>query len=149
MRGPRSDTLNEKYYARRQHPNFRQFARRAYHFTDEHGRQYTLAARNNEVFQNHNLQARPLDDELLQPRQCEIDQYDRVTLYVRLPTLQHQWFTQQELYGEAVLYPRDKKNKNVYVVTLCSAFKEQERVGVVTVQGLAEEECNALLNKAL
>jgi hypothetical protein len=144
MRGPRSDKVNEKYYAQRDHPNFRQFGNK-YHFTDEQGRQYRVAERNNDTFQNANFQSHTNEDEK-QLSECVIDQYGDVKLYVKLPTPQHQWYTHNEIGSALALWPRKKKD-GVIPVSLRTAFKEEERVGVITVEGLSEDYCNTLLNK--
>lgn len=139
---PRTSRINERYYAEENHPNFYQLKRAHSHFVDAWGREYTLATRNGQVFQNRRLQFTPPQG----PQHCLTDSYGAVALYVKLPTQRTQWFAEQALH--APLQLQERRSGRLHDVVLRSAFKWHQslRTGTVWVEELSEELCDELLN---
>ena len=143
---PRTDHINEGYYAMDNQPSFYQLDRQ-YHFSDAVGRQYTLAVENGQVFQNRRLQYAP-HTQTDEPRRCKQNRYGDLVLYVKLPQ-RVEWFAEQDLGRPLPL--RERLSGIEQATRLVSAFKAhpQRRTGTCTVQGLDEALCLQLLNPRL
>ncbi len=142
---PRTDRINERYYAQDNQPSFNQLKREQCHFVDAQGRQYTLAVANGQVFQNHRLlypSARANQDSQ-HPAQ---DSRGAITLWVKLGRAS-EWFGGQSEVGHPLML-KERRTGREHVVELTGAFKHspRRRTGTVTVQGLSLEQCVTLLN---
>lgn len=142
----RSDHVNEAYYARRNAPTDNQFVGR-YHFVDDQGRQYMIAEKNNQVFQNARLQFKPHSKKA--KKECITNTHGYIKLYVKLPnTRTIHWFTSKEVNKTLFLHPIND-DEAIYEVTLKSSDKPDHRsaTGSIYVAGLSPLVCLTLLNK--
>ncbi len=141
----RADHVNEDYYARRNAPTSNQFVG-SYHFVDDTGRQYMIAEKNKQVFQNKRLQFKPHTK--TKKKECVVNTHGYVKLYVKLPnTRTIHWFKSKEtnkpLYLHAV-----NVTEPIYQVILKSSDKPDHRsaTGSIFVSSLSPILCNAILN---
>lgn len=142
---PRTDQINEKYYARDNQPSYNQLRRENSHFFDSLGRQYTLAVNNGQPFQNLRLQ---MTNKRVENQQCLLDSYGHVTLYVKLVPKETQWFGgQSDLHHPLVLYERVTGQEHVVELESAHKYSMNRRTGTVTLRGLSLDLCDSLLNK--
>lgn len=136
-RTPRTAELNEAYYRRFNHPSFNHFG--PVHFVDAAGREYKLAAQNDDTYQNEMLRRRP------DVPRCIVDANGYVRLYVKLAQRGSEWFSPLAVNRPLTL--RDPRRDLTYAVVLRSAFRysARRRTGVITLSGLAPHFCNQLL----
>lgn len=148
----RADKVNEDYYARRNAPTWHQFVGK-YHFVDDAGRQYMIAEKNDQVFQNERLKfkfrvTKPLNTRQ-KPKECVTNLHGHVKLFVKLPnTRTIHWFKHSDINKSLTLY--DVHNNSViYSVTLMSTDKADRRsaTGSIYVKGLTPRECQSFINK--
>lgn len=145
---PYTSEINERYYALDNQPNYNQLKGKA-HFRDDEGREYTIAVENKQIFQNERLIYHK-DGENDVEKNCIINNYGDVTLYVRLTKGSTSWFDGKSIKKPIVLYRIDNDNYSYYVI-LRSAFKyNQSRLtGTVTIGELDPNLCRELLNKKI
>lgn len=141
----RAKKVNELYYARDNNPSFYQF-KKNYHFIDSEERQYMIAVKNKQVFQNtrfknKNTQA-SMVGKVLEP---VITNYGFTKLYVKLANPTSTWFTQRDINKVLILYD---KSQNAYQVVLKSHEKHNvsRRTGTIYVKGLNKVDLLTLLN---
>ena len=134
---PRTDTVNEGYYLRNNHPSFFQFD--TYHFTDEVGRKYIIADNNSDTFQNKRLRYAS------NGRECIVNNYGEITLYVKLPR-KLDWFSEMDV-GRVIMIK--SKLGDLFQITPQTFIKTdlKRRAGKITVSGLSPSMCNALLSR--
>lgn len=145
----RADHLNETYYARRNAPTFHQF-KGHYHFIDSLGRQYMIATRNDQVFQNTRVQFKPQQTERKKRNKCVVDSLGHIKLFVRLPNKVTKWFGAREIDGLFNLTPVNTTEDGiVYTMRLKSTDKPDHRsaTGAIFVGGLSRTLCEQLLNQ--
>lgn len=141
----KSEKINEEYYARDNQPNFNQL-RGKNHFYDQEGREYTIASRNKQTFQNdHFSYSRGENNN--QYKECMVDPYGRITLYVRLTRGSYSWFSGHAIGKELRLIRKSSPDYS-HLVLLDSAFKYNPKrcTGTITVSGLDPSLCERLLN---
>jgi hypothetical protein len=141
----RASKVNELYYAKDNTPSFYQF-KQNYHFIDDQGRQYMIATKNRQVFQNtrfKNTQPSSRRNDLKEP---VINNYDFVKLYVKLGDPSVRWFGYKDINQTLVL--SDKHRSTQYAVILKSHEKHnvKRRTGTIYVKGLSREVLLRLLN---
>jgi hypothetical protein len=136
---PRTDKLNERYYAENNQPSFPQFGK-DYHFYDTNGREYIIADQNRDTFQNKRLRYGP------QGKHCISNIYDEVTLYVKLPR-GLPWFAPSETGHQLTLLSRTGSES--FTVKISSSMKAnpKRRTGNIIVAGLGRSLCDRLLNQ--
>lgn len=134
----------EQYYGRDNQPNSRQLSRKV-HFRDDEGRTYAAAVKNDQILQNDRFKMRKDDTGR---KECIVDQYGRITLYVRLVYGAESWFSDKAI-GKPLLLRRIDAEDCAYEVILYNAFRYGQKrcAGTVVVQGLDPWLCNRLLNK--
>ena len=141
----RTSVLNEDYYARRNAPTYKQFIGK-YHFIDDMGRQYMIAKKNKQVFQNERLQYKPRDT-TKKPHQCVTNSNGYVNLYVKLPDNHVKWFGSRD--NDRIIKLTSIKDKSTHLPILKSTGKADPRssTGPIYVKGLSVAMCESLLNK--
>jgi hypothetical protein len=136
---PRAEKLKESYYEKANYPTYNQL--KEWHFSDEQGRQYTLAAENDDSFQNLALR------DTKNSTQVQLDENGHVLLYVRLARKHKQqppWFTSDESF----LVLKERRTNEEYAVEVASEYRAPGKsTGVITVRGLTRGECNAILKE--
>lgn len=147
----RADNINEDYYARRNAPTWHQFVGK-YHFIDAVGREYMIAVKNNQVFQNERMQVKgvtkPYDKARVKPKECVTDLHGHVKLFVKLPnTRTIHWFKHNDVNNKMLLYDAHDDTV-VYSVTLMSTDKADRKsaTGSIYVKGLSPALCQSFLN---
>ena len=143
----RAERLDEKYYARRNAPTWHQLAGKS-HFIDDSGRQYTLAPKNKETFQNERVQFKPRHmkrDTIVKKREITINSAGAIKFFVRLATSQSRWFGARDIDRSLTLHHKDEQ----YIVRIKSTDKPDPRsaTGAVYIKGLSRELCETLLNQ--
>lgn len=140
--------INELYYARDNNPSFYQF-KKAYHFVDAEDRQYMIAEKNRQVFQNARFKdgGRPRRaSDATGIRQPVISNYGFAKLYVKLLDPESKWFGHRDI-GKP-LFLTEKTTGQEYIVILKSTEKHNmsRRTGTIQVKGLLKEDLLRLLN---
>jgi hypothetical protein len=155
----RTEKLNESYYARRNAPTYDQFRNR-YHFKDEYNREYMIASKNKQAFQNRRVQFKSTgtqeEEEKKKPKSCIRDGFGFIKLFVRVRKNKSLWFFWNDINKPITLIPisngnnRGTRNRNrmPIEVILKSTDKPEEKsaTGSIYVKGLSESLCNELLN---
>jgi len=140
----RAKQVNELYYARDNNPSFYQF-KENYHFIDAEGRQYMIAVKNRQVFQNAAFKekGRPKDKG---PKEPVRNNSGLTLLYVKLTDPTTKWFGHGDM-GKPLLL-REKISGATHVVTLKSQEKHnvKRRTGNIYVKGLLKQDLMRLLN---
>jgi len=144
----RAEALNEDYYARNNTPTFNQLSGGTHHFTDQQGREYTLATKNNQVFQNKRVQYnKPVSRKQQQQQQHEIvtsrGSTKYVKLYVRL-SRHTKWFGAKDARKALTL---TSPRYGDFVVHLKATDKPDPRraTGAIYVKGLDLGLCRRIL----
>lgn len=149
VRGPRTDKVNERYYARNNEPSFYQFnnSNTGYHFYDAEGRLYRIASENNDEFQNLLLRG---PSEQQQRQDCVVDTFGHVLLYVKLRHRTSRWFDENALERPVTLFTHYSASRTPeeYRVRIQSTIKPdyKRRTGAITVSGLSRQLCRLLLS---
>lgn len=133
--------MNELYYARDNNPSFYQF-KETYHFIDAEERQYMIAVKNRQVFQNHRFKAQREKCGIQQP---VINNYGFVKLYVKLADPQSKWFSHKDIGKPLVLYDRADKSELV-ILKSQEKYGVKRRTGTIYVKGLSRESLLSLIN---
>ena len=150
----RSNRINEAYYAMDNCPSYRQF--KGYHFYDEKGRLYTIADKNNEVFQNERLrydkrqegnERRLYQTSPLKRKECVVDSSGFIKLFVRLSNSSLAWFNTASI--DKTLYVKERRSHENISFKLRSTFKFNPKrlTGIIHVSNLNRSYCNRLLNE--
>lgn len=136
----RTGKLNEAYYARNNTPSFYQFKKK-YHFIDDQDRQYMIATKNRQVFQNTRFKTTKSSKE-----EPVINNYGFVKLYVKLADPSSRWFGYSDIGRSLHLY--GKQHGGSYIVILKAQEKPDRtrRTGIIYVKGLGRETLFTLLN---
>lgn len=137
MRTLRTGKVNEKYYAKNDHPSYPQI--KNHHLYDERGRLYEIAQENGDLFQNENLRMTP------DTGVPKISSDGVVTVYVKL-SKKAAWFGENEMNQEIIL--KSRVGRQEYLVTLISAIKPdpRRRAGIVELRGLDFQQCELLIS---
>jgi len=156
----RSDHMNERYYALTNAPTFRQFIGK-YHFVDKLGRQYMIATKNDQIFQNERVQFKNKSSRLKEDKkvECVKDSFNFIKFFVKLPDSNVKWFGSNDIDKSFELYyvqrtSGDKsKSKESYdrekpfIIQIKYTEKPlyNRSTGIVFIKGLSIETCNTLL----
>jgi len=137
MKGPRSDTLNEEYYAKNNQPSFRQLGN-DYDFFDDFGRFYWIDQYNGDIFQNKALRQTPDSGVAV------VNSYQEASLTVKLKT-GAEWFSERDSLNDFLLTSRLTGRE--YTIRIASVWhdKERRRTATIEVKGLNQEICDSLL----
>ncbi len=139
--------VNELYYAKDNNPSFYQF-KKNYDFIDAEDRQYMIAVKNHQVFQNARFKPKRTDSSSRGIREPVITSYGYVKLYVKLANPASRWFTHRDINKPIMLY--DKNDDGIaYQVILKTQEKHNatRRTGTIYVKGLDKEDLHVILNK--
>lgn len=137
MKGPRSDTVNEEYYAKNNQPSFRQLGK-DYDFFDDSGRFYWIDQHNEDIFQNKTLRQTPDSGVAV------VNSYQETSLTVKLKT-GAEWFSERDSWNDFLVTSRLTGRK--FAIRIASVWrdKEKRRTGTIEVKGLNQEICDSLL----
>jgi hypothetical protein len=157
---PRSEVLNEKYYEQSNVPTFNQFKGK-YHFHDSLNRQYMIAVKNNETFQNENTQFKPRnmkkkkDKTKNRPYQCIKNSLGHIKFFVKLPSSNIKWFGTNDINKSILLTPIKKRGAltdnidKTFTIILKSTDKSlvKKATGSIYVKGIDMNVCNEIINQ--
>lgn len=137
MKGPRSDSVNEEYYARNNQPSFKQL-KKDYDFYDDSGRFYWIDQYNDDTFQNRALRQTPDSGKAL------VNSYQEVSMTVKLKT-GSEWFTERDYWNDFFIVSRLTKRR--FAIRIASVWRglEKRRTCTIEVKGLNQEICDSLL----
>lgn len=135
--------VNELYYARDNNPSFYQF-KKSYHFIDSQDRQYMIAVKNRQTFQNTRFKnTRTPSVGLKEP---VINNYDFVTLYVKLTDPETKWFGYSDIGKPLILSEKGSGIEHIVILKTAAKHSVTRRTGTIQVKGLLKEDLLHLLN---
>lgn len=140
--------VNELYYAKDNVPSFYQFKNK-YHFYDDRDRQYMIATKNRQVFQNTRFKnTRPRSSSAPTVFEPYVNNYGLAKLYVKLADRLSPWFERKDVNKTLTLYDKSGRYGPFHVI-LESHHKsnEKRRTGSVMVGGLDKHTLVELLRQ--
>lgn len=141
----RRKKVNELYYARDNNPSFYQF-KQNYHFTDSSDRQYMIAVKNRQVFQNAKFQNNSRRAATQELREPVMTNSGFVKLYVKLTDPTSKWFGHSDMNHSFFLYGKKRDGPYLVVLKIQEKHNVKRRTGAIYVKGLSREVLLTLLN---
>jgi len=141
----RASKVNELYYARDNQPSFYQF-KQNYHFIDDQDRQYMIAVKNRQVFQNTAFKpARSTRDEGKR-KEPVVNNMGIAQLYVKLADPNTKWFAHKDIGKPLILKEKNTGIQHIVILQRHEKHNVTRRTGNIYVKGLLKEDLIRLLN---